>query len=124
MVNRSGLVGRAEIIQAKGTNRRSFLRGEVDKYTWREVESSFLLGELPVSCLETQLNRGEEITKDRLVKWQYYHNAMKSLEAGGKIRRPKIPDHCQHNAHIYHLLLHSLRMVDEIHHGGTNKKVN
>jgi dTDP-4-amino-4,6-dideoxygalactose transaminase len=105
LVNDSSLAMRAEIIREKGTDRSRFFRGEVDKYTWQEVGSSFLPGELIAAFLWAQLEESERITKARLSIWQYYHAALQPLEDRGLLRRPIVPDDCEHNAHMYYILL-------------------
>lgn len=105
LVNDQNLAQRAEIIREKGTDRSRFFRGEVDKYTWQEVGSSFLPGELSAAFLWAQLEEADRITKERLVSWQRYHELMESLERQGLLRRPIVPADCQHNAHMYYVLL-------------------
>lgn len=105
LVNDSSLALRAEIIREKGTDRSRFFRGEVDKYTWQEVGSSFLPGELIAAFLWAQLEEATLITNRRLAVWEDYHTALAPLEAKGLIRRPVIPEGCQHNAHMYYVLL-------------------
>ena len=105
LVNRADLAARAEIIQEKGTDRRAFERGEVDKYTWRDTGSSFLLGELAAAFLKAQLDEAGRITARRLALWARYHDAFEGLEAAEKLRRPVVPIDCGHNAHMYYLLL-------------------
>jgi len=105
LVNDPALALRAEIIREKGTDRSRFFRGEVDKYTWQEAGSSFLPGELTAAFLWAQLEEAERITSDRLTIWQRYHELIEPLEAKGLLRRPIIPDTCQHNAHMYYILL-------------------
>jgi dTDP-4-amino-4,6-dideoxygalactose transaminase len=105
LVNDPALALRAEIIREKGTDRSRFFRGEVDKYTWQEAGSSFLPGELIAAFLWAQLEEAERITSDRLAIWQRYHELIAPLEARGVLRRPIIPDTCQHNAHMYYVLL-------------------
>ncbi len=105
LVNDYGLSVRAEIVREKGTDRSRFFRGEVDKYTWQEVGSSFLPGELVAAFLWAQLEEADRITKERLMIWGRYHEELESLEAKGVLRRPTIPDGCQHNAHMYYVLL-------------------
>ncbi|KIQ28133.1 dTDP-4-amino-4,6-dideoxygalactose transaminase [Xanthomonas campestris] len=99
------LAQRAEVIREKGTDRSRFFRGEVDKYTWQEVGSSFLPGELTAAFLWAQLEEAERITRGRLDTWQRYHHALQPLEQAGALRRPIVPDDCQHNAHMYYILL-------------------
>lgn len=105
LINDSKLSLRAEIIREKGTDRSRFFRGEVDKYTWQEVGSSFLPGELVAAFLWGQLEDAQAITTDRLASWSRYHEAMAPLESKGLLRRPIIPNECQHNAHMYYVLL-------------------
>lgn len=105
LVNDPALAVRAEIIREKGTDRGRFFRGEVDKYTWQEVGSSFLPGELIAAFLFAQLEEAESITNHRLGIWQHYHTLLEPLEARGLLRRPIVPDECQHNAHMYYVLL-------------------
>lgn len=105
LVNDPELALRAEIIREKGTNRSRFFRGEVDKYTWQEVGSSFLPGELIAAFLWAQLEEADRITQERLASWQFYHELLEPLESRGILRRPIVPAGCQHNAHMYYALL-------------------
>ena len=105
LVNNPEFTMRSEIIREKGTDRSRFFRGEVDKYTWQEVGSSYLPGEIITAFLWAQLEEADRITKDRLASWHYYHNLLEPLEAKGVLRRPIIPEGCQHNAHMYYILL-------------------
>jgi len=105
LVNDPGLVLRAECLREKGTDRSRFFRGEVDKYTWQDIGSSYLPGELIAAFLWAQLEAGEAITARRLAIWEHYHAALAPLEAQGLLRRPIVPAHCQHNAHMYYVLL-------------------
>ena len=105
LVNDPKMALRAEIIWEKGTDRSRFFRGEVDKYTWQEVGSSFLPSELIAAFLWAQLEEADRITKERLVRWQRYHELLEPFEAKGILRRAIIPEACQHNAHMYYVLL-------------------
>jgi len=105
LVNDPTLAARAEIIREKGTDRSRFFRGQVDKYTWQDVGSSFLPGELIAAFLWAQLENAEEITRQRLDSWQQYHELLAPLERIGKLRRPVVPEHCRHNGHMYYILL-------------------
>jgi dTDP-4-amino-4,6-dideoxygalactose transaminase len=105
LVNDPELILRAEIIREKGTDRSRFFRGEVDKYTWQEVGSSFLPGELIAAFLWAQFEDADRITQERLASWQRYHELLAPLEATGLLRRHVVPDGCQHNAHMYYVLL-------------------
>ena len=109
LVNEEDWVQRAEIIREKGTNRSQFFRGQVDKYTWVEVGSSYLPGEIIAAFLWAQLQEAEEITQQRLEIWNAYHEVFGQLEAQERLRRPIIPEHCQHNGHMYYLLLRDLQ---------------
>jgi dTDP-4-amino-4,6-dideoxygalactose transaminase len=107
LINDPELVERAEIIREKGTNRKQFFRGQVDKYTWVDVGSSFLPSEIIASFLCAQLEEAETITDRRLAIWDQYHAAFESAEQAGLARRPTVPSSCGHNAHLYYLLLNS-----------------
>lgn len=107
LVNDGSLADRAEIIGTKGTNRNAFLRGEVDKYTWVDIGSSFHPGELVAAFLWAQMEEADAITARRLAIWDGYHFAFAEAEAAGHLRRPVVPAHCRHNAHLYYLLLPS-----------------
>jgi len=108
LLNDLDFVQRAEIIREKGTNRSQFFRGQVDKYTWCDIGSSFLPGELISAFLWAQMEAADEITQNRLSLWNTYHHAFSSLEREGVLRRPVVPEKCQHNAHMYYLILSDL----------------
>ena len=95
----------AEIIREKGTDRSQFFRGEVDKYTWQEMGSSFLPGELIAAFLWAQLEEATSINDRRMTAWNIYHELLAPLEETGVLRRPIIPAECEHNAHMYYILL-------------------
>lgn len=94
---------RAEIIREKGTNRSRFLRGQVDKYTWTDLGSSFLPSELNAAYLLAQLERADVIFNDRTASWARYHEAFAALESCGRVVRPVVPEGCVQNGHIYYL---------------------
>ena len=108
LVNSPQFSERAEMIREKGTNRSQFFRGQVDKYTWVEVGSSYLPSELVAAFLWAQMEEADAITTRRLDIWNTYHQWFASLEEQGKVRRPVIPSDCKHNAHMYYLLLPDL----------------
>ncbi len=114
LINDPSLTQQAEIIREKGTNRSQFFRGHVDKYTWQDVGSSFLPGELISAFLWAQLEEAEQITKHRLDLWNEYHQLLEPLENQGLLRRPIIPDGCLHNAHMYYVLLSSEFSRDKV----------
>ena len=103
LVNNETFIKRAEIIREKGTNRSQFFRGEVDKYTWQDLGSSYLPSELNAGVLYAQLEVSEEITSRRMQHWEMYHKNFELLEKKKRIQRPLIPDEVTHNAHIYYI---------------------
>lgn len=106
--NEPAMAERAEIIREKGTNRSNFFRGQVDKYTWVDIGSSFLPSELIAAFLWAQMEEAESITRRRLDLWGIYHQWLAQAEVKGQLRRPIVPGHCSHNAHMYYLLLPNL----------------
>jgi dTDP-4-amino-4,6-dideoxygalactose transaminase len=113
LVNDARFTDRAEVLREKGTNRSRFFRGQVDKYTWIDIGSSFLPGELVAAFLWAQMEEAQAITDRRLVLWARYHEAMEPLERAGRLLRPSIPRTCIPNAHMYYLLLPSLAQRTE-----------
>jgi dTDP-4-amino-4,6-dideoxygalactose transaminase len=105
VVNDPDLVERAEIIHEKGTNRRAFFRGQVDKYSWVDVGSSFPASELAAAFLWAQLEAAETLIAQRRTAWDRYHEGFTDLEREGVLRRPVVPDSAEHSAHLYYLLL-------------------
>jgi dTDP-4-amino-4,6-dideoxygalactose transaminase len=105
LVNDPALMRRAEIVREKGTNRTQFFRGEVDKYTWIDVGSSYLPSDIIAAFLWAQLEDANNILAARMAAWQTYHRAFGELESEGLLRRPVIPSGCRHNAHLYYILL-------------------
>lgn len=114
LINDPALIERAEIIREKGTNRSQFFRGQVDKYTWADIGSSYLPGEIVAAFLWAQMEEATFITDRRLKIWNQYHAAIETLEVYGRLRRPIVPLHCQHNAHMYYVLLESLEKRTEL----------
>jgi dTDP-4-amino-4,6-dideoxygalactose transaminase len=112
VINDPGLVERAETLQHHGTDRARFLRGEIERYSWKEIGSSYLLGEVAAAFLWAQLEHAEAITSARQAIWQRYHEAFEPLERGGLVRRPIVPDDCEHSAHLYYLLVPRAEMRD------------
>jgi dTDP-4-amino-4,6-dideoxygalactose transaminase len=103
LVNDDRFVERAEVIREKGTNRSQFFRGQVDKYTWVDIGSSFLASELSAAYLYAQLERLEEINNDRLNSWNHYAERLKPLAGVGQIQLPYVPEQCRHNAHMFYI---------------------
>jgi dTDP-4-amino-4,6-dideoxygalactose transaminase len=98
-------VERAEIIREKGTNRSQFFRGQVDKYTWRDIGSSYLMADLQAAYLWAQLEAADRINQQRLRLWQRYYDALRPLAAQGRIQLPSLPADCEHNAHMFYIKL-------------------
>lgn len=103
IVQDEALFERAEIIQEKGTDRCRFLRGEVDKYTWQDTGSSFLLSELNAAFLSAQLEHAKDIIADRLRSWTRYQEYLTPLARAGIIELPHVPEYCTHNGHIFYI---------------------
>ena len=108
LINNRDYVERAEIIREKGTNRSKFFRGQVDKYTWVDVGSSYLQSELNCAYLYAQLEDPAVINNDRLKSWNLYNELLKPLSDKGKLELPFIPEGCAHNAHMYYIKLKDL----------------
>jgi dTDP-4-amino-4,6-dideoxygalactose transaminase len=107
LVNDPALVERAQVIWDKGTNRSQFLRGEVERYTWIDIGSSFGASNLTAAFLLAQLEAAEAVTARRRAIWDRYHAAFEDLERGGLVRRPETPPGSRHNGHVYYLVLPS-----------------
>ncbi len=105
LLNQARLIKRAEIIREKGTNRNQFQRGETRKYSWVDIGSSYLPGEIIAAFLLAQLEEAKAITKKRLLCWNKYHEAFKEFEKAGRLRRPTIPAEIQYNGHLYYIIL-------------------
>lgn len=108
LINDKQFIDRAEILLEKGTNRSQFLRGEIDQYSWINIGSSFAPSELVAAFLWAQMEEAEYITQRRLNIWNKYHDAFKQFEVTNTLRRPIVPLECQHNAHLYPLILRTL----------------
>lgn len=108
MINSQEYVERAEIIREKGTDRSRFFRGQVDKYSWVDIGSSYLPSEIIAAFLRAQLENAEEITRIRVNKWNIYHNLLAPLAKDGYLVQPTVPKDCVHNGHLYYILLNDL----------------
>ena len=108
MLNKPELVERAEIVREKGTNRSRFYRGQVDKYTWVDIGSSFLPSELNAAYLLAQLEQHMAITAKRMSLWEQYNTGLADLEGLGLLSRMHVPEDRIHNAHMYYIMLRSL----------------
>lgn len=109
LINNPKYIERAEILREKGTDRTKFFRGEVDKYSWVDVGSSYLPGEMNAAYLYPQLLMADEINLNRRRTWDIYYSQLKELEDNGVIELPVIPGECEHNAHMFWIKLHDLK---------------
>ena len=108
IINDEKFVQRAEIIREKGTNRSLFFRGMVDKYSWVDIGSSYLMNDVSAAYLWGNLEKADEINQNRLNSWQKYYDGLKELENRGFIELPKIPDGCVQNAHMFYIKVKDL----------------
>ncbi|MFY4764490.1 dTDP-4-amino-4,6-dideoxygalactose transaminase [Aliarcobacter butzleri] len=124
LVNDNKFLQRAEIIREKGTNRSLFFRGMVDKYSWVDVGSSYLMNDVSAAYLWGNIEFADEINENRLNTWQKYYDGLKILEDRGIIALPKITDECTQNAHMFYLKLKNLEertiLIDFLKENGIN----
>lgn len=114
IVNRSEFTARAEILREKGTNRSQFFRGMVDKYSWVDMGSSYLLSDMQAAYLWGQLEFAEEINDDRLSAWSQYWQALKPLHEKQVLMSPTVPEDCAHNAHMFYIRTAGLEERSEL----------
>ncbi len=114
LINNENYIERAEIIREKGTDRSRFLRGQIDKYSWVDVGSSYLPSELNAAYLYAQLEVADEINNNRLETWNTYNQSLSALAQEGKIELPHIPKNCVHNAHMYYIKADDLQERTEV----------
>ncbi|WKZ92218.1 dTDP-4-amino-4,6-dideoxygalactose transaminase [Chimaeribacter arupi] len=114
LINDRALIERAEIIREKGTNRSQFFRGQVDKYTWRDIGSSYLMSDLQAGYLWAQLEAADRINQRRLLLWTNYYEALSRLAKQGRISLPAIPASCVHNAHMFYIKLRDIAERDAL----------
>ena len=110
ITHRADLAGLAEIIRDKGTDRARFFRGEIDKYTWRELGSSFIMNDLTGAYLLGQLESAWSHTQRRLALWKQYFDALGPLAKKGVLRLPTVPDYAEHNAHLFTVRCESIQV--------------
>jgi dTDP-4-amino-4,6-dideoxygalactose transaminase len=113
LINSTEMIERAEIIREKGTNRSQFFRGQVDKYSWVDLGSSYLPSDLVAAFLWAQMEEAQAITGRRLQLWKRYDDGFAGIRKSGKVKTPVIPGHCGHNAHMYYLILPALEQRTE-----------
>tara|TARA_B100000427_G_scaffold327155_1_gene337289 strand:+ start:14080 stop:15216 length:1137 start_codon:yes stop_codon:yes gene_type:complete len=114
IINDQNFVERAEIIREKGTNRKEFFRGMIDKYSWVDVGSSYLLTEIQAAYLWSQIQKAESINNFRKKIWKIYYDELLPLKEKGFVEFHEIPDHCEHNAHMFFIKLNSLKQRTEL----------
>lgn len=124
LINNIKYVERAEIIREKGTNRTQYFRGQVDKYTWVDIGSSYLPSELIAAFLYAQLNEAEFITEKRIKNWNTYHDSISVMKNSNKIRIPQVNKIIGHNGHLFYIIFESLELrtkfIDEMNKFGIN----
>jgi dTDP-4-amino-4,6-dideoxygalactose transaminase len=108
IINDERFIQKAEIIREKGTNRSLFFRGMVDKYSWVDIGSSYLMNDVSAAYLWGNLEKADEINENRLNNWQEYYNSLKELEKKGLIELPTIPKGCVQNAHMFYIKVKDL----------------
>ena len=108
LIKNADMIEPAEIIREKGTNRSKFFRGEIDKYTWVNVGSSYLPSELNTAYLYGQLENAQSIMDSRMNSWKLYYELLKPLAESGVLELPYVPDECEHNAHMFYIKLKDL----------------
>jgi len=113
-INRSEFIERAEIIREKGTNRSKFIRGEVNRYTWVDVGSSYLASEISCAFLLAQLEAQDLITDRRRSIYNFYRRSLAPLEERGLLRLPCIPEGCENNFHLFYILVNDAVTRDEL----------
>lgn len=124
LIKDADMIERAEIVREKGTNRSKFFRGQIDKYTWMDVGSSYLPSELNAAYLWAQLEVATDIYNDRMSSWNLYYEGLKPLQEKGYIDLPIIPDGCIHNAHMFYIKTKDLeertRLINFLRTKGVN----
>lgn len=114
VVNKPELTDRAYVVWEKGTNRQAFKEGRVEKYRWIDIGSSFLASEFIAAILFAQLEQAMRLCGERKKVWHRYHDAFRDLEAAELVRRPVVPAHCEHNGHLYYLVLRDQEARDRL----------
>lgn len=109
LINDNKNAERSEIIREKGTNRSKYFRGQVDKYTWVDIGSSYLPSEMNAAYLWAQFEIADKVNNARLAIWNLYYNGLKELEENGIISLPFVPPHCKHNAHMFYIKVKDLK---------------
>lgn len=114
LVNSAALAARAETLREKGTDRSRFMRGEIDKYSWQDLGSSWVVSELVAAFLAAQLQAVEWVTDARRAAWARYHERLDAAEATGLLRRPGLTPGSRHNGHTYYVVLNDAATCDHV----------
>ena len=114
LINDAKNIEKAEIIREKGTNRSVFLRGQVDKYTWVDMGSSYLPSDINAAYLWAQLEIADKINENRKASWNAYKEQLASVEQAGKIQLPYVPAECEHNAHMFYIKTGNIQERDAL----------
>ena len=124
IINDDKFTNRAEIIREKGTNRSQFFRGMVNKYSWIDIGSSYLMNDMSASYLWGQLERADEINSNRLISWKFYYKGLEKLQAKGLILLPTINEGCEHNGHMFYIKVKDTntrtKLIEYLNHIGIN----
>lgn len=124
IINDSSLIERAEIIREKGTNRSKFFRGQVDKYTWQDIGSSYLLSDILAAFLYAQLEERDNIQRKRRYIWEYYHESLLEWAQSQQVQLPHVPRYCKPSYHMFHLIMPSEEQRDSMIKHLRNRGVN
>lgn len=124
VINDEKLIDRAEVIWEKGTNRSAFFRGEVDKYVWMDIGSSFYPSDMIAAFLWAQLENLDTIQKKRLMLWNQYYKLLLPLKHAGKLQLPEIPGYATNNAHIFYVVCNSHKERSELSVQLNNRGIN
>ena len=114
IINDERFMNRSEIIRDKGTNRSLFFRGMVDKYSWVDIGSSYLMNDVSAAYLWGNLEKADEVNKNRLASWNKYYDGLKSIEERGFIKLPTIPNTCAQNAHMFYIKVENLNVRKQL----------
>lgn len=107
VINDTSYVERAEIIREKGTDRSKFFRGQIDKYSWTDRGSSYVMSDILAACLCAQLLESEMIQEKRSERWEFYNSNLKGWAKENSVDLPSVPEYCEHPSHLFYLLMPS-----------------
>lgn len=124
IINNNSFIERAEIIREKGTNRSQFFRGMVDKYSWVDIGSSYLMSDVSAAYLWGQLEKADKISNNRLESWHLYYKELEVLEQEGILALPIIPNQCKHNGHMFYVKVKNLEIREELIQFLNNNNIN